>query len=63
MLQAKIAFEERVAQTCGHAIESFRADNIPFNSKGRPHYQRTELTLRSKAILASNILPLVTTFG
>lgn len=31
-LQSKIAFE-RFAQTCGHKIKSFRADNMPFASK------------------------------
>jgi hypothetical protein len=31
-LQSKIAFE-RFAQTCGHRIKSFRADNMPFASK------------------------------
>jgi hypothetical protein len=31
-LQSKIAFE-RFAQTCGHNFKSFRADNMPFNSK------------------------------
>jgi hypothetical protein len=31
-LQSKIAFE-RLARTCGHRIKSFRADNMPFNSK------------------------------
>jgi hypothetical protein len=31
-LQSKIGFE-RFAQTCGHRIRSFRADNMPFDSK------------------------------
>jgi hypothetical protein len=31
-LQSKIAFE-CIANTCGHNIKSFRADNMPFSSK------------------------------
>jgi hypothetical protein len=31
-LQSKLAFE-RFAQTCGHKIRSFRADNMPFDSQ------------------------------